>query len=333
MTYTEQTDGLRTRHGFYYTQFLSLAKARNIKAGAFFSYYDPTFGDLSDAKQDVRNNYLWVDEYSLAPSTYDKITNFISPTEQEFVTSYNTELLPVFMDNFGKKPVALSYSYGQNGFKNIVCPLYLGARNSERNGGTDYGVGYGSPSNEPYSTTRYCNKDGSMRWYDAAKADNNNFAGQLDVVSERIDETLINGGWINNFTHWHNYWEDGNEEWAETYLDLLANKNANNEIYFAGYGEAVAYLVYRQMITKVAMYSPVQNPSTQIVIRLEARNTLGIDTDLLQVPISIKFSTTGTSLAGQTIKSNCNLINLGGSNYIVEIPYSEYACAVIEKVN
>ena len=117
MTYTEQTDGVRTRNGFSCMQFLSLAKSRNIKGGAFFSYYDPTFGSLTEIKQNVTDGHLWVDEYSLAPSTYNKITNFISPTEQEFFDSYNTELLPVFMENFGKKPVALSYSYGQNGFK------------------------------------------------------------------------------------------------------------------------------------------------------------------------------------------------------------------------
>ena len=81
------------------------------------------------------------------------------------------------------------------------------------------------------------------------------------------------------------------------------------------------------------MYSPIKYHDTHIVIMLEAKNNLEIDTDLLQIPISIKFSTIGTPLAGKTIKSNCNLINLGGSNYIVEIPYNEYTCAVIERVS
>ena len=89
------------------------------------------------------------------------------------------------------------------------------------------------------------------------------------------------------------------------------------------------------------MYSPQKNADTQRIIRLEAKNsvsidginTTSIDTDLLQIPISIKFSTVGTPLAGQTIRSNCNLISLGNNQYIVEIPYAEYPGAIIEKVS
>lgn len=103
---------------------------------------------------------------------------------------------------------------------------------------------------------------------------------------------------------------------------MLAELNEDNDICFAGYGEATAYLVYRQMITRAVMYSPNAHRSTQLFIRLEAQNTLGIDTALLQVPISVKFSTVGTPLAGKTITSDCNLINLGNGDYIVEIPYT-----------
>ena len=78
------------------------------------------------------------------------------------------------------------------------------------------------------------------------------------------------------------------------------------------------------------MYSPVMD-SDSLVIRLDARNTLGVDTDLLQVPISVKFSTAGTPLAGQTIKSDRNLVSLGNGDYIVEIPYSDFPVAKIEK--
>ena len=70
------------------------------------------------------------------------------------------------------------------------------------------------------------------------------------------------------------------------------------------------------------MYSPVHESTSKLVIRLEAQNTLGIDTDLLQVPLSIKFSTVDTPLAGKTITSDCNLVTLGSGNYIVEIPYT-----------
>lgn len=331
MTYTEQTDGLN--FDVSYSQFMALAKARNIKVGAFASYYELNHANINIAQNDKNNGYLWVDEYSLCPSLYDKITHYESPTEQEFISAYNSELLPNFISVFGKKPVALSYSYGQEGFRNAVCPLYLGARNSAYNGNTDYGVGYGKPSDKDYSFTRYCSKVGTTRWYDYAKVHGNDFAGSLSLLSSDIDTTMQNGGWLNNFTHWHNYWQDHNEQWAETYLNLLQTKNVNDQIYFAGYGEAVAYLVFRQMITRAVMYSPLRHHNTQLIIRLETSNMLGVDTDLLQIPISIKFSTIGTPLVGKEIKSNCNLIAKGGEDYIVEIPYNgRFPYAIINEV-
>lgn len=320
MTYTEQTDGLN--FDVSYSQFMALAKARNIKVGAFASYYELNHANINLAQNDKNNGHLWVDEYSLCPSLYDKITHYESPTEQEFIFAYNSELLPNFISVFNNKPVALSYAYGQEGFRNAVCPLYLGARNSAYNGNTDYGVGYGNPSDKDYSFSRYCSKVGTTRWYDYAKVHENDFAGALALLSSDIDATIQNGGWFNNFTHWHNYWQDGNQQWAETYLNLLQTKNVNDQIYFAGYGEALAYLVYRQLITRAVMYSPVKHQTSQLIIRLQVDNTLGIDTDLLQVPISIKFSTVETPLAGKTITSDCNLVSLGGGDYIVEIPYT-----------
>lgn len=326
MTYTEQTDGLNFLTS--YNQFMTLAKARGIKVGCFASYYELIEPTISTAVSDMEKGHLWLDEYSLCPSLWDKITSYQDPTEQEFKDAYKSELLPAFISAIGKKPVALSYSYGKEGFRDAVCPLYLGGRNSWYEGNTDYGVGHGTPSNQPYTFARFCSKTGTSRWYDEAKVNNNDFTGQLQIISAKIDETMLNGGWYNNFTHWHNYWQDGNEVWASVYLDLLAAKNVNNEIYFAGYGEAVAYMVYRSLITRAVMYAPI-NKQNRLIIRLACVNSLFVDFDLLQIPISIKFSTIGTPLEGQTITSDKNIISLGDEEYIVEIPYSNYPYAEI----
>lgn len=330
MTYTEQTDGLHLQDS--YTPFMTLAKARNIRVGAFATYSDCGRSDIGLAKTDEKNGHLWIDEYSLCPSLQEKITHYESPTDEEFIAAYNNELLPAFVNTFGRKPVALSYSYGVTGFSGVVCPRYLGGRNSAYNGDTDYGIGLGTPDDKPYSFSRFCSKSGTIRWYDKAKANGNDFSGVLTELSAKIDETLLNGGWLNNFTHWHNYYSDGNEQWAATYLDMLAAKNAGGQIYFSGYGEAVAYLIYRQIITRAVMYSPVKNSANMLIIRLETNNDLGVDIDLMQVPISIKFSTIGTPLANQSIVSlNRNLISLGNNEYIVEIPFAQFPIAVIKK--
>lgn len=338
MTYTEQTDTLA--FGTSYTQFMTLAKANNIKVGAFVRYSELSATQISQAIEDEQNGNLWLDQYDECPYLAEKLNNREQISQEEFVNAYTHELMPAFLETIGRKPVAMSYRNGVDNFKDYVLPYYLAARNSVPSGSfdvntfpTDYGLGFGNPNNEAYSFARYKSKASTMRWYDAARANNNDFQGELQTVSSKIDETLLNGGWLNNFTHWHHYWQQGNQQWAETYLDLLASKNSNGEIYFAGYGEAVAYLVYRQLITKAVMYSPNSDAANKLVIRLETINNLGIDTDLLQVPISVKFSTVGTPLAGQTIKSNCSLISFGSGQYIVEIPYAKYPVVVIEKVN
>jgi hypothetical protein len=330
MTYTEQTDGVI--YNISYSQFTSMAKERGIKVGCFINITDASITDTVKAiiKADAEHNDVWFDIYSMTEALRSKIQNRETITPEEFTASYNNYLLPYFFSIFDKHPVALSYAYGNDSFKDAVPSLFLGARNSGYNSNTDYGVGYGNPNNAPYSTSFYKSKQGSTRWYDEAKVNNNDFTGQLQIVSEKIDETMLNGGWYNNFTHWHNYWQDGNEAWASVYLDLLAAKNVNNDIYFCGYGEAIAYLVYRTLITRAVMYEPVNKQNT-LCIRLECINSLSIDKDLLQIPISIKFSTIGTILEGQIIESNCNLISLTNENYIIEIPYSSYPFAEIIK--
>lgn len=328
MTYTDQTDGQHTE--LSYAPYMLLAKTRGIKVGCFLQLNNP-IADSVGMKDDYDNGDIWFDVYSYTNELASKISGGQTITEEEWDNAYNSTLYPRYYNFIGKKPVALSYSYGNYTFSNYITQ-FLGGRNSGISSNTDYGVGYGSPSSIPYGFSTYKTKASTTRWYDQAKQNGNNFQSQLNTLGALIDATMLDGGWINNFTHWHNYYQDGNAQWAEAYLDLLESKNSNDEICFAGYGEALAYLVYRQMIKKVAMYSPIIHNSTQLIIQLETDNSeLQVDADLLQVPISIRFSTVGTPLAGQSITSDCNLISLGGGEYIVEIPFSRFPKAIIKK--
>lgn len=301
-----------------------LSETYGIKIGFFAITDDFSDAGYETAKDAYDAGKIWIDQYSMSPEIQQKIVNHETITEEEFVSAYHGTLLPAFITAVGKKPIALSYAYGNESFRDYVCPLYLAARNSggaASNGGTDYGLGFGNPSNNPYSFANFKSRSSTIRWYDRVVG-SQSFADGISEVSALIDATKINGGWLNNFTHFHSVYWNGDQSVYEQYFQMLASKNENGDIYFAGYGEAVAYLVYRQMITKAVMYSPNEHRATQLRIRLEAQNTLGIDTDLLQVPISVKFSTVGTPLAGKTITSDCNLVPLGGGEYVVEIPYT-----------
>ena len=217
MTYTEQTDTLA--FGTSYSQFMALAKARGIKVGAFVRYSELSASEISQAINEEHSGNLWLDQYDECPSLATKLDNREQISQEEFVYAYTNELLPTFQNVVGRKPIAMSYRNGVDNFKDYVLPYYLCARNSVPSGNTiyntfptDYGIGYGNPNDEPYSITRYKSKASSMRWYDAAIEQGDNFTEQLIIVAQKIDETMLNGGWLNNFTHWHNYWQQGNEQ-------------------------------------------------------------------------------------------------------------------------
>ena len=281
-------------------------------------------------RQYVADGDLWADLYFCTQNTDPGEV----VTQEMFENDLNTIVLPFFLQNFGKKPVTLSYANGNISYKDYAIPYFLGGRQSGVSYDTDYGVGYGSPSDVAYTKAGYIAKTNSTRIYDSALPNSWNTALQAHIG--RIDACLQSGGWLNNFTHWHdvvNGRYGDHYDWYEEYFDLLKDYKDAGNIYFAGYGEAVAYLVFRQMITKVVMYSPIGAESQKLIIRLEALNSLSVDADLLQIPISVKFSTVDTPLEGQTIRCDNNLISLGNNEYIVEIPYSGYAGTVIEKIN
>ena len=334
MTYTDCTDQFRIGESYgSYEGITALAKARGIKLSFFGRNLE--FGSTSFEnviKPDIESGAIWADMYSWTISLSEKLYHGDDITEEEWNYAYNNELLPLYFNALGKKPLALSYSYGNDSFKDYVIPKYLGARCSGSSRDTSYGVGYGSPNNIPYSISHNKSLGATFRWWDEAKTQGN-YSEVIGEVASKIDETIASGGWIVNFTHYHSVYQEGTQQVYEDYLDMLAAKNVNGEIYFAGYGEALAYLVFRQIITKVVMYSPIGAENDKLIIRLETKNNLNIDTDLLQIPISVKFSTAGTPLEGQNIKCSHNLISLGNNQYIVEIPYFQYPAAIIDKLS
>lgn len=338
MTYSESTDTLN-RSAFY--KVMALCEQYGIKVGAFTNAITDNVSD-SDVFPYIESDLLWTDLYW----RYTEMLRDTDVTQSIFIEK-NAEQIESFIGRWGRKPVTMSYALGNYTYKDYVPFKYLGGRNSlYLDADTDYGKSFGgtflgTPANE-YTLNRFTFKSSSTRFYDYA-ADIVGYDSALQHSKDLIDATYLNHGWLNNFSHWHDYINHDHEDWLNGYFAMLAQKKSqyNNDIHFCGYGEAVAYLVYRSMISKAVMYSPTKNANTQLIIRLEAKNsvsldglnTTSIDTDLLQVPISIKFSTTGTPLAGQNIKSGCSLITLGNNQYIVEIPYAEYPGAVIEKVS
>ena len=324
MTYTEQSDTFRGGA----EAITSYAESKGIKLGVFWGMSDSQeYAEI--AKPLLENKKLWIDAY--CHPTNSQVSGTI--ITREVYEEERDDLWQRIGDFFGIRPVAMSYNSGNTSYADYIIPDFLAGRNSGRNGGTPYGSGLGSPNNISYSTSYFKSKESTSRWYDDAKSDSS-FSARLQQLESDVLTTKLNHGWYNNFTHWHNVISDGNLQAYKDYLDLLATLNQNNDIYFAGYGEAVSYLVYRQIITKCVMYSPIYRSNSQLVIRLETnKGELNVDTELLTVPISVKFSTLNTPLENQSlICIDRNLVSLGNNEYIVEIPFDRFPIATINKV-
>lgn len=320
MTYTEQSDTFRGGA----ENIVSAFAQNDIKVGVFWGMSTGAdYGAI--ALPYVNAGKMWIDAYC-NPSGASGGGNI----NYETYIAQRNALLERIKDWFDKRPLALSFSYGNDSYADYAIMDFVGCRNSNKNVGTPYGIGYGSPNNIPYSQSYFKSKGSTSRWYDDAKV-SGTFTQRLQQLEADVLVTKQNGGWYNNFTHWHNVISDDNLSHYISYVNLLATLNANDDIYFAGYGEAVAYLIYRQIITRAVMYSPKLNPNNQLIIRLETINNVGVNADLLQVPISIKFSLANTPLAGYNIRCDKNLIALGNNEYIVEIPFGRYPFAIIEK--
>lgn len=337
--------------------FVAAHDGHNLKVGTYFGWnYPDSAWNTEYGRQQIEAGVIYPDLYFYPGSDY---------TKEHILDVWNNSAKPWFIQQFGRLPIVIDFSSGVQLYKQYLADQFLGADSSATElNKTDYGVGVGNPNNVPWSLDRYYPRNMNSRVLDYAKWHIGDYQEEKDAydyyinqMADLIDDTLElpNGGFIMNFSHWHDiaymdYNRDGTpipgrNDYAinngfKPYVDMLCQKNANDEIYFAGYGEAIAYLVYRQSISKAVMYSPVGKENEQLVIRLEAKDVPTITfeeevqpvkTGLLQTPISIKFSTVGTPLEDKEIESELNLINLGSNQYIVEIPWGEYPGAIITK--
>lgn len=172
MTYTEQTDGVK--YFVSYQSIRDLLANYNLKGGIFLSLEDLRSGYMSVVLEDEKT--IWLDQYSsIYPSALEIILSKLHLMRknkiilrQYWELYYAEELLSSFQKATGRKPVALSYSYGNDSFKDYLT-TYLGARNSGVSGNTSYGTGCGNRQ-EPYQQERFRSRESTIRWYDSAVA-------------------------------------------------------------------------------------------------------------------------------------------------------------------
>lgn len=169
MTYTEQTDGVS--FGTSYLPIRDLLGEHNLKGGIFVSLDDLRRDYMSKVIEDEKT--IWVDQYSsIYPSYFERIIkklhlrrgNNKTISRDFWEEHYYEYLMPYFIQVTGRKPVAMSYAYGNDTYKDYQTQ-YLGARNSGVDGNTNYGRGCGNHP-ETFQPDCYKSRKSTQRWYD-----------------------------------------------------------------------------------------------------------------------------------------------------------------------
>lgn len=281
--------------------------------------------------------------------------------DSAFGDSRGFELLGVIKDMgdwykglLGNEPVAMSYSLGSDGGSEVGIVAFLQARNS----------GYTVAGNEPVAETWY-GKDGngnylgypgkevtrddlssrpsSSRWYDSVYSGGKTKEQSLRGVSELVALTLRNGGWANNFTHWHNLQGQADEEMRlhayDDYFSAISRAAGDNHVHFCSYGEASEYLFYRCCVDNIAAYRKGNRVAVALSVVDNFKNSVlsgsGLDGKLplgrIKTPISIEVDLTGTFLEGRNVRTTYGkAIDSGDNKVIVEIPFPSRGQGVVE---
>ena len=251
-----------------------------------------------------------------------------------------------FRGIFGRFPSSMSYRNGNTGGAYIDVVFYLQCRNSGTgawNNTANAPTWYGKNSDNNYlgvpqqdvDRNLLASRASTTRWWDwIDNIYNITLQQSLDAVKSIVTQTIGNGGWQNNFTHWHSAAETTKENIKlgsyNAYFGAISEAAGNNRIHFCNYGEASEYLLYRSCIDNIAAYKKGNRVAVAVSIKDVFADAVlqetGVDAKLPQrrifTPVSIEVDLTGTPLQGKNVKSNYGkVINAGNNKVIVEIPF------------
>lgn len=299
MTITEQSDTVQLRYPIEYFGF-----KHNIRVGAFLGYhYGSDWSDISTVEKlgNIRSDVYWN-------------TGAVAPTYLEAYALVE----PWFEGMTGRKPSAASFAGGNTGLAVQIVQHFLSGRNSD----------VGQSNYEDYNQNVWKNLASTIRWSDAMPV-------QLtwSEVSTILTNVANAGGWLRNFTHWHNLNPDRVHLQGEFYQTINDTLNLiEKTAHFCSFGEATEYAMYRDLVSRAVCYKSV-NGRLRIALEFDGlEDVLQVGQyatekslflqDRLKTPISVKIDLTGTEFSGKDFNSlNCDIIKLNANEFIVNVPF------------
>lgn len=248
---------------------------------------------------------------------YDYNTNTVGTNNLQEAKLLSDFLSNQFEDQVGKRPSTISYQNGELGVAPFLVNKYLLGRNSDStppvgDGRTAYGYDKKNATYLGYPNVAFDKADricqaSTTRFWDNGK----NLAHAIDQVSK----TIVNGGWYNDFIHFHSAYNLGTFNTVE---DLYASINATigaEFVWRSGMDEAAEYMFLREGIEKTV----ANEKNGKVYCFLHVSDLLANNYDKITTNISVEVDLSTSALAGKFIQSNAGQIrSLSVDKYVID---------------
>ena len=232
----------------------------------------------------------------------------------------------------GCEPSCLSYRRGIVGVHYAMTDWFLAGRNSSFNvekSITAYGqskinnlyLGYPFGYNFTHETA-ICQSSSSRYWdswknpYQKPPYDTRDQA--LEHCETLLMETISNGGWFNDFTHWHTTDADD----LGVFFAGQRRVIGENDVFTGGYGECMQHLFLRDSVKSISIY---WEGLVCVIDVQENELPKELPLSVFSIPLSVQVDLTGTALEGKDIYSaeSPGIKKLDDDLYSVDVPFNE----------
>jgi hypothetical protein len=274
--------------------------------------------DLGIITQDLVGTSRKVNYYTINTPLYELSNGkygYNDSTHQmgqiDVVTGSITKQLEWFKNLVGYYPSYSSYSYGRHILDDLLIPKLVSTR-----GNTNYGDIYGYDFERSKGIDRVINStfNYNIRDYGMTEA--------LNRSSNALNTAIANGGWYNDFSHWH--WADdyGDKNQWEQFFIQQRNLIGSKDVVTLGFEEASEYMFLRRMVRRIGLFT--DGSDLVIITDTKDNNQPALPLDRIRTSLSIDVDLTGTILEGKEVKGigDRGIKKIGTNHFIVEVPYS-----------
>lgn len=144
-------------------------------------------------------------------------------------------------------------------------------------------------------------------------------ATALSNAETLLNQAIAEGGWYNDFSHWHWAEQYGDKDQLEQFLSQQrALLNSVNSVSL-GAGEAVEYMWLRKQFKRGGIYQD----GDELVLICDVRNENDLPYNAISQTLSVELDVSGTILANKEVSATSDILKVSANNFIVQVPYDK----------